>query len=270
MAFALQNTATVGTYKEALDYYDAAKPWRGETDPGDERPFHGTRPRRVGVRMEGESVIFRYHQTDVVRWDGPDRFVLELWESISTAAFINAATPMAVRATNATQALWFGNLVYPTDARERVVCTRKDPNSSVWTPTYETRAVFQTDRVDRVAAKRAREGTNYAAYQRYYTMTKNMGFEISDVDRDDARMALTGHVYWSRYQQLNVVLDALEKGEDNFPLMYRADITPAQLREELYDKAGDVNCTDDNPGPISVAGYKLPRVGYGEITRHGG
>ena len=57
--------------------------------------------------------------------------------------------------------------------------------------------------------------------------------------------------------------------------MYRADITPAQLRqalyvEALYDKAGDVNCTDDNPGPISVAGYKLPRVGYGEITRHGG
>lgn len=91
--------ALLNSYADALNYYNAMEPWRGETADGAERPLRNRRRRSTGVRkLDDGSIAFRLHRTDVVTFHPDNTIVLRIYESMTTAQFITAHCPMHITA----------------------------------------------------------------------------------------------------------------------------------------------------------------------------
>lgn len=89
----------VTDYNSALRYYNAGKPWRGES--GDERPFQHVRDRNKGVRTQRyagvDAVLFRYYSTDVVTYYESGVIELDPYSSKTTDDFARMFLPGWIR-----------------------------------------------------------------------------------------------------------------------------------------------------------------------------
>lgn len=84
-------------YTDAVNYLESVQPWRGETGPGDERPLKHRRHRNTGVRRRHDgAIVFRLHSTEVVTYLPSGEIVLRVYNSVTTADFINRLTPAYV------------------------------------------------------------------------------------------------------------------------------------------------------------------------------
>lgn len=89
----------INNYEQAISLYDRMRPWRGETDHGDERPLL-KRVRNRGVRLNAaKDVLFRYHCTDVVEYQANGTIVIRGYASKTTSQFADAVLPDGVYAS---------------------------------------------------------------------------------------------------------------------------------------------------------------------------
>jgi len=84
------DSTNVADYASALAYFNAMKPWRGETAPTDERPMLHRRARHLGVRNDAGVIRFRLHRTDVVSYYPDGSILLDVYASATTDSFANA------------------------------------------------------------------------------------------------------------------------------------------------------------------------------------
>jgi hypothetical protein len=94
MAFSMSRIrASVYDYKSALTYWNACKPWRGESGELT-RPLIGPRRRTMSVNMHADgSIAFQLHRTEAVTYTPDDKLILRIYESRSTTAFAQSFTP---------------------------------------------------------------------------------------------------------------------------------------------------------------------------------
>lgn len=61
------------------------------------------------VHRFADSIYFRYHSTDVVRWE-PERVVVSFWDSSSTVAFANCYLPSGLTAWIQNREMWVNGM----------------------------------------------------------------------------------------------------------------------------------------------------------------
>lgn len=61
------------------------------------------------VYRSGEAVCFRYHSTDVVRWE-PERVIVSFWDSSSTVVFANCYLPSGLTAWVQHNEMWVNGM----------------------------------------------------------------------------------------------------------------------------------------------------------------
>lgn len=94
MAFTLSRIhSSVTDYKSALIYWNACRPWRGES--GDfSRPLINPRKRHMSVNMHHSgNIAFQLHGTEVVTYTPDDKLILRVYASQSTSVFANSFAP---------------------------------------------------------------------------------------------------------------------------------------------------------------------------------
>jgi hypothetical protein len=79
MSFGLtgRNLPSVRTYQEAVALYEKNEKF---SQSGDWRGIWNKRDKSKQMCMDGEAVVFRYHQTDLVVWY-PDYIVVKAYDS---------------------------------------------------------------------------------------------------------------------------------------------------------------------------------------------
>ena len=147
---------SINSHAEAIAFFEACPTTRGMRD-GEHRAIKGKEgSRTMGVRLQGGSVYFRYHRTDVVVWHSDGSYAVDLtYDSPSTCEFANRFVPHYHYATKSGDHYVVGDTIYPARCELRVA-----PDGAV----TGMRHRFTKLVVDRARAKRALAGTNYAAY----------------------------------------------------------------------------------------------------------
>lgn len=251
----------VRSYEDAVQYWETRVPWRGASET-EERPlrrkrldgpgFDGTTSKNYGVRRAGDWVIFRHHYTDVVTWKSPDEVDLQLFESVTTANFINGILPTDVCVQKLCTVIEIGydrrdRVSYPTAGREHVTLRRVDGH---WVPHYRTDAWFSRIYTDREAAKEALSGTGYAAYRDYHKIMSDMQIQPAWDHSDPELYGLFGS------KLVNILADT-----DNHPRLYLAGYSPDRVRKLLYEAHGAVVRTEYLP---TYTGSTTPNIIYGK------
>ena len=113
------------SYADALKYWTKTKPWRGETEETDERPLKHRRYRNTGVRKRPDgAILFRLHSTDVVTFWPDNSVTVHVYNSVTTAEFINKIGPSWMTASFSSRGtsglLEIRSRIYPADSGDRV------------------------------------------------------------------------------------------------------------------------------------------------------
>jgi hypothetical protein len=164
MAFALnmRGTGYVTSYAAAVAMYNRATPWRGE-DPAGERPLPNKRHRTMGVRMDNEDVVFRYHHTDVIRWRQDGSYTINTggYDTLSTCGFASHFMPQRHWLTKSAAHLRIDTWVYPIVGHEVTV-------SETGTVSGPGLGRFEAKRVNRAKANTLLATTGYPEYRAWY------------------------------------------------------------------------------------------------------
>lgn len=162
-------------YKQALDLFGRTKPWR---NGGEDHPLPNKRVRHMGVRkLPDGSIAFRFHHTDVVTWHPDETYTLVPYQSQSTCDFANAFLPYGhnLCKTGAVLGIYERTgpsvyyVYYPVEYDSKV-----HVNPALKAPTHQLKSIFVRPRVNRKAAKVARDKTRYAEFAEWYKLMMAM------------------------------------------------------------------------------------------------
>lgn len=206
----------INSYAEAVSFYDRCKARRGSAH-GDERPIKGKEgsKRIMGVRIEADRVMFRYHSTDVVQWRPDNSIRIKIFNSPSTCRFACCFLPMMVELRRDAHVLRVGNTFYPT-ATTVVV----KPDLCV---DYEGHApYFYRYVINRTRAKAALAKTRYAEYRAWF----NLMFPIIKESK--------GRSWEVEWLDLTTTLNLLRDEEQWYRLMMSYQGNPDEVRSVIY------------------------------------
>lgn len=139
-ALSMHSVRAVRSYTDAVEFYKNCTPW---VNGGDDRPFKGKRARHMGVRIENDAVIFRYHRTDVVTWHSDDTCEVDVsYGSRSTDAFADNFMPARHSLSRESTVLrvggWVDGVVYPVQDSFKI-----GPDGTVHTDVVFQRSVHK-------------------------------------------------------------------------------------------------------------------------------
>lgn len=215
------------TYAEARRYYDTAKPWRGETDEGDERPLKGRRYRNTGVRLKADdSVAFRLHRTDVVTYHPDGKITLNCYSSVTTSAFMSAHTPSGIYPSLTGHHVSVRGKYYRAGHMDRVVV---NPDG-----TAAATNLWRRYDVDRKASNALRKEWNLTKAYAVIRAAKVLGVEstwppVRSWDEVDLRAILKDRSRWSELTR-----EGMHAKLDKFSEMLIRDSGGLVAREPRY------------------------------------
>lgn len=222
MSFALSmyGVPYAKTYNAAVALFEKSVPWR---NGGDDRPLPNKRTRDMGVRMDGDDVVFRYHSTDVIRWhkDGSYTIYTGGYESRSTCEFASHFMPQNDYLARGTAHLRIGDRVYAL-AGQRVTVSE---TGAVSGPGL---GVFRKGTVNRKKAKTLLTELGYYPYLAWYKLMFPM---VKD----------TMPPSWKRrFMEESEVLGALQAGQEAYyDVLMSICGDPTAVRHMLYRMQGD-------------------------------
>lgn len=206
----------VTTYADAVAMYGRATAWRGE-DPAGDRPLPDKRSRDYGVRVDDTDVVFRYHNTDVVRWHADGSYTLNTggYRTNSTCAFATNFMPRRHHLQKGAGHLRINERLYPIAGHEVTVSADEVPSG-------EGLGRFSKRKVNRKRAKALLSTLGYPEYRAWY---ETMSLMVRD----------TMPPTWSRdYYSPDSIKQSLGDPEMWHGLMMSTTGTPAQVREAMY------------------------------------
>ena len=220
MAFGLsmRSVPYVTTYADAVAMYGGATAWRGE-DPAGERPLPDKRSRDYGVRIDGTDVVFRYHNTDVVRWHANGSYTLNTggYHTNSTGTFATNFMPRQHYLQKEATHLRIKDRLYPIAGHKVTVSTDEVPSG-------EGLGRFAKRTVNRKRATALLATLGYPAYRAWYETMLPM---VRD----------TMPPTWRRdYYSADAIKESLGDPEMWHGLMMSTAGSPAQVREAMYSK----------------------------------
>lgn len=210
------NVRSIDSYAEAVSFYDRCKARRGSAH-GDERPIKGKEGSKqiMGVRIEADRVMFRYHYTDVVQWRPDNSIRIEIFNSPSTCRFAYRFLPMNVELLRDAHVLRVGDTFYPTASTVVV-----KPDRSV---DYEGHApYFYRYVINRTRAKAALAKTRYAEYRAWF----NLMFPIIKEAK--------GRSWEVEWLDGTTILELLRDEEQWYRLMMSYQGNPDEVRSVIY------------------------------------
>lgn len=224
MSFALsmRSVPLALDYATALSIFNRAEPWR---NGGDDRPLPNKRTRNMGVRMDGDDVVFRYHRTDVVRWrlDGSYSIDTGGYSSRSTCEFATHFMPFWHSLMSEARHLRVDNKIYPMFGTQATV-------SAEGVVSGPGIGRFEEARVNR---KKAKTMLTELGYYEYLAWHKAMYPMV----RDNMPPS------WKRkYAGESEVVGALRVGQEAYhDLMMGTCGDPSAVRDLLYRYLGDTH-----------------------------
>jgi len=216
MAFSLDMYScavrSIESYAEAVAFYESCtKPNKG-SGLADERKIRGketSKPRTMGVRMEGGAVRFRYHYTDVVIWRPGDECEINPYPSRSTGVFATCFLPGILHGDEA-QYYTQGDTTYPVSTRTTITEGK-----------VSTDAIFTRKVINRKRANAALKATRYAEYRDWYNV-------VAPTMRNTAASM---YVVWT--MPTSEVLHCLDDRERWADMMSKG-LTPDKVRLHIY------------------------------------
>lgn len=185
------------SYETAVRCWEKARKIRDR----EERSLHKHRRTSSMVYRIGEAVCFRYHSTDIVRWE-PERVVVTFWGSNSTVVFANCYLPSGLIARMQYCEMWVNGM---QPKRGTISFVQRDDK---WVPEdmsrvkvqYEVRSTAPTKQlkqllavVDEVAsyheAKRMITGDKGRGWVRSTTVLESMAEQVLRGEQDVAALA---------------------------------------------------------------------------------
>jgi hypothetical protein len=207
-------------YAGAVAIFNRAVPWR---NGGDDRPLPNKRTRNMGVRMNGDDVVFRYHRTDVIRWKPDGSYELDTggYNTRSTCEFATHFMPHRHRLSGETAHLRIEDKVYPMVGQQATV-SRTGDVSGPGIGRFEERTVNR---------KKARTMLKEMGYYEYLAWHKLMYPMVRDTMPPSWRR---------RYMSEDEAAGALKVGQDAYhDLMMAMGGEPDTVRDKLYAAYGD-------------------------------
>jgi len=243
MPFALRmhRTGYVKSYADAVTMYNRATPWRGE-DPVGERPLPNKRTRDIGVRMDNEDVVFRYHHTDVIRWRKDGSYTINTggYDTMSTCEFASHFMPQRHWLTKNTAHLNIDDWTYAVVGHEVTV-------SGTGTVSGHGLGAFETKRVNRANAKRLLADIGYPEYRDWYNVMYPMV--------RDTMPRMWQRESYSAHQMVSMLRD--KDSWHALMVSYSSDLNT--LRNVMYDYQGREYGVWDFTQHDRVAGRDVPR-----------
>lgn len=222
MSFGLRlgSVPFVTSYDGAVAFYERAKPWR---NGGLDRPLVGKRARNMGVRMDGDDVVFRYHSTDVVTWHKHGGYTINTggYSSRSTCEFATNFMPHGHALWHETRHLRVDQRVYPVHGTIMHVSAEGVVSGSGI-------GLFEERSVNRKKGRAMLKDMGYYEYLAWHKLIYPM---VKD----------TMPPSWSRQlMDPHEVLMALKVGQEEYHSMMMAlDGEPDAVRDKLYDFYGE-------------------------------
>ena len=243
MTFSLnmRGTGYVTSYAAAVAMYDRATPWRGD-DPTAERPLPTKRTRNMGVRMVGSDVVFRYHQTDVIRWREDESYTVNTggYATQSTCEFASHFMPQRHWLTKCTAHLIIDEWTYAVVGHEVTV-------SGTGAVSGHGLGAFEAKRVNRANAKRLLADIGYPEYRDWYNVMYPMV--------RDTMPRMWQRESYSAHQMVSMLRD-----KDSWhALMVSYSSELSTLRSIMYDYQGREYGVWDFTQHDRVAGRDVPR-----------
>lgn len=121
-----RNLPRVRSYQDALRLWD-----RAVVRPDGSRAIASKRDSSKVMDRRDDTIIFRYHQTDVVKWHSPTRITITYFDSNSTVVFIDAFSPPGIDARMVSRELYVNGV-----ARKHASVTFRLVNGT-WHPDEE-------------------------------------------------------------------------------------------------------------------------------------
>lgn len=227
----LHSVPRVHSYEDAVAFHNKAaeKPWRNgaKTPAHDDFALPGKRVRHMGVRKQGENIIFRLYNTDVVTWRSDGSVRVETYNSRSTFAFIERFTA----------GFWINS------HNNGFILRLHDDDHSVlpvvWDFTYfpdgtvgETEvAHFFVKRINREQAKRVRDTVRYGAFTKWRKIMEPLLAQHRDWRE---RWKHEGEVY-------SIGLPQCVMNEEHWPLLVNAQMANTTILANLYDREPSVH-----------------------------
>lgn len=221
MSFGLsmRDVAWVKSYAEAVAMFEKAVPWR---NGGDDRPLPNKRTRDMGVRMNGDDVVFRYHRTDVIRWKPNGSYEINTGghSSRSTCEFANHFMPNYHWLTKETAHLRIDDTVYAV-AGQRIDVSETGVVSGSGLGRFEKTSINR---------KKAKELLTELGFYKYVAWHKLMHPMVQGTMPDRWRR---------RYVAEYDIAPMLNDEETWHDLMMSSAGEPHILRELLYRQHGE-------------------------------
>ena len=246
MSFALsmRNVPRVTSYADAVRFYERCVPWR---NGGKDRPLINKRTRDMGVRMNGDDVVFRYHRTDVIRWKPDDSYEIDTggYSSRSTCDFATNFMPHYHSLFSEARYLRINDYVYAVFGSRLSV-------SAESTVSGDGLGRFEHQTINR---KRARGMLKEMGYYPYLDWHKVMYPMVQD----------TMPPVWNRpYMDVDEKIGALALGVDAYyQIMMSAGGEPDAVRDLLYTARGtayniwDKTYHDTLPSSANLRRYNI-------------
>lgn len=149
-----RNLPSIRSYQEAVALYeknekfDQGYGWRGIISKRDT-------PKRLA--KFSDSIVFRYHHTDLVVWR-PDCVVVKAYDSPSSVVFADAFLPHGISATTVRGVMGFSTREHKfLKPNKTSICFILDKDRNIWDPDMEECRQFSTYVLDRKKAAAVRK-----------------------------------------------------------------------------------------------------------------
>lgn len=190
----------IRSYADALRVWTEADRWRGSNEDDERKLRKGDRRHFLGIRKEyDDSIVIRYHNTDVVTWYPDNTVEINAYPSLSTNALVGSKTPWQIVLVFHRPEGIFIRLAVSTEDEDIYRWARKsrwyeikhthitlyENDEGLWEPTNSERDtdLFEHIFLDRKLTREARLKWRLREFEAWVTTAVSLGLRMRKEDQ---------------------------------------------------------------------------------------